>query len=200
MWFNAERPQTLLRTSHSRAYSRAQGSPSVTLLFLLGSSMLTKISRVLAAVSLASLSLLPLSPQPQPQPQPQQTLRHTTDNLSLQSSPNSLLPKPRPTPQKKASRSRTRTYTPQTQTSGVSGVWQRLASCESGGRWDYNGSSGYDGGLQFSPTTWRSFNGTDFAPYAYQATPSQQITVAKRVLKGQGWGAWPSCSSKLGLR
>jgi len=28
--------------------------------------------------------------------------------------------------------------------------WVRLAECESGSRWSYNGGSGYDGGLQFS--------------------------------------------------
>lgn len=79
-------------------------------------------------------------------------------------------------------------------------VWLDLAECESNQRWDYNGSSGYDGGLQFHPNTWTSVGGDDFAPFAWQATPVEQVTVAKRLLEVQGWGAWPACSRKLGLR
>lgn len=82
------------------------------------------------------------------------------------------------------------------------GVWDRLAQCESGGRWDYNGSSGYDGGLQFSPRYWpfmADLAGVD-ADYAWQASREEQIRVAEVILKRQGWGAWPACSAKLGLR
>ncbi|MGE5719803.1 MAG: transglycosylase family protein, partial [Nocardioidaceae bacterium] len=49
-------------------------------------------------------------------------------------------------------------------------------------------------------STWRAFGGGKFARYAHRATPSQQIRIAEKVLRAQGWGAWPSCSSKLGLR
>lgn len=76
-------------------------------------------------------------------------------------------------------------------------TWNRLAQCESGGRWHLN--STYDGALQFSPSTWRAYGGGKFAPYAYQASRWEQIAIAERVLRGQGWGAWPSCSSQLGL-
>ena len=79
-------------------------------------------------------------------------------------------------------------------------VWDRLAWCESGGDWDYNGSSGYDGGLQFLPATWRGYGGREFAEYAWQASREEQIIVAKRVLDDVGWQAWPACSRKLGLR
>jgi len=78
--------------------------------------------------------------------------------------------------------------------------WVRLAVCESGSRWDYNGGSGYDGGLQFSPSTWRANGGGEFAPFAYQASALQQMVVAERVLDASGWGAWPTCSRKLGFR
>ncbi|MCS4490063.1 DUF3235 domain-containing protein [Corynebacterium sp. ES2794-CONJ1] len=77
--------------------------------------------------------------------------------------------------------------------------WDRLAQCEAGGNWSINTGNGYHGGLQFSPSTWSGYGGGEFAPYAYQATREQQIAVAERVLAGQGWGAWPSCSSRLGL-
>ncbi|MCK8673530.1 transglycosylase family protein [Rhodococcus sp. HM1] len=77
--------------------------------------------------------------------------------------------------------------------------WDRLAQCESGGNWGINTGNGYQGGLQFSPSTWNAYGGTQYAPTAHQATRDQQIAVAERVLEGQGWGAWPSCSSSLGL-
>ena len=79
-------------------------------------------------------------------------------------------------------------------------VWDRLAECESGQNWSYNGGSGYDGGLQFLPATWRAYGGQEFADFAYNASREAQITVANRVLEDVGWGAWPACSRKLGLR
>jgi hypothetical protein len=79
-------------------------------------------------------------------------------------------------------------------------IWLRLAVCESGSRWDYNGSSGYDGGLQFSPRTWTAMGGGEFAPYAWQASMVEQMVVAERTLDAQGWGAWPTCARRLGLR
>ena len=80
------------------------------------------------------------------------------------------------------------------------GVWDRLAQCESGGNWSYNGPSGFDGGLQFHPGTWSAYRLPGYPAYAYQATREMQIRVAERVLASQGWGAWPACSAMLGLR
>jgi uncharacterized protein YabE (DUF348 family) len=79
-------------------------------------------------------------------------------------------------------------------------TWDALAQCESGGNWSINTGNGYYGGLQFSAGTWRAFGGTEYAPQANQATREQQIAIAEKVRAGQGWGAWPSCSRKLGLR
>jgi hypothetical protein len=79
-------------------------------------------------------------------------------------------------------------------------AWDKLAQCESGGRWDINTGNGYHGGLQFSPRTWSGFGGKEFAPVAYKASREQQIVVAERVLAKQGWNAWPSCSRKTGVR
>ena len=81
----------------------------------------------------------------------------------------------------------------------TSRTWDRLAQCESGGNWHINTGNGYYGGLQFSASTWRSFGGTTYASRADLATREEQIIVAERVLKVQGWGAWPSCSQQLGL-
>lgn len=79
-------------------------------------------------------------------------------------------------------------------------TWDRVAQCESGGRWDINTGNGYHGGLQFLPATWNGFGGREFASVAYKASRAQQIVVAERVLAKQGWGAWPVCSRKAGAR
>jgi LysM repeat protein len=77
------------------------------------------------------------------------------------------------------------------------GVWDRLAQCESGGNWGINTGNGYSGGLQFAPGTWSANGGTGSA---HNASRAEQIRVAERVRASQGWGAWPACSAKLGLR
>ncbi len=75
-------------------------------------------------------------------------------------------------------------------------TWDALAQCESGGNWGINTGNGFSGGLQFTPSTWAGFGGQG-APQ--DASRAEQIAVAERVLDGQGWGAWPACSAKLGL-
>ncbi|OZC55212.1 resuscitation-promoting factor [Rhodococcus sp. 06-621-2] len=77
--------------------------------------------------------------------------------------------------------------------------WDRLAQCEAGGNWGINTGNGFQGGLQFSPSTWNSHGGQQYAATANQASREEQIAVAEKVLASQGWGAWPSCSSSLGL-
>lgn len=99
--------------------------------------------------------------------------------------PVAVAPSPAAT---RASRSRPRT---------VAGVWQRLAMCESGGRWQVNTGNGYYGGLQFSLRSWRWVGGSG---YPHEATPAEQVLRARLLLARQGWGAWPVCSRKLGLR
>ncbi|MCK0517547.1 transglycosylase family protein [Williamsia sp. DF01-3] len=75
--------------------------------------------------------------------------------------------------------------------------WDQVASCESGNNWAINTGNGYQGGLQFSPSTWTGHGGGEFAPSADQATREQQIAVAERVLASQGPGAWPTCGTGL---
>lgn len=79
-----------------------------------------------------------------------------------------------------------------------SGVWDRIAQCESGGNWHINTGNGYYGGLQFSAGTWRAYGGSAYAATADQASKSAQIAVASKVQRAQGWGAWPVCSAKAG--
>jgi hypothetical protein len=80
------------------------------------------------------------------------------------------------------------------------GVWDRLAQCESSGNWAINSGNGFYGGLQFLQATWDGFGGGSFASRADLASREEQIIVAERVRSRQGWGAWPECSRKLGLR
>ena len=78
------------------------------------------------------------------------------------------------------------------------GVWDRIASCESGGNWHINTGNGYYGGLQFSAGTWRAYGGTAYASTADKASKAAQIAVATKVQNAQGWGAWPTCSARAG--
>jgi len=78
-------------------------------------------------------------------------------------------------------------------------TWDRLAMCESSGRWSINTGNGYYGGLQFSQPTWVGFGGRTYARRADLASRMGQILTAEKVLKVQGWHAWPACSRKLGL-
>ena len=86
--------------------------------------------------------------------------------------------------------------------SGVStsSVWARLAECESNGRWSTNTGNGYFGGLQEDMTFWRNYGGLAYAPRPDLASPSAQMAVAERGKARQGFGAWPACSRRLGLR
>jgi hypothetical protein len=77
------------------------------------------------------------------------------------------------------------------------GEWDQVAKCESGNNWAINTGNGYQGGLQFSPGTWSSHGGGQYAPSAHMATKDEQIAVAERVLATQGRGAWPVCGRGL---
>lgn len=78
-----------------------------------------------------------------------------------------------------------------------SGNWDRIAQCESGGNWNIATGNGYYGGVQFSLRSWRAVGGKG---YPHQASKQEQIHRAEKLRAIQGWGAWPSCSRRLGLR
>ena len=69
-------------------------------------------------------------------------------------------------------------------------MWDRIAQCESGQRWNINTGNGYYGGLQFNTQTWLSVGGDDFAPRADLATRAEQITVANRLYAQRGLQPW----------
>ncbi|MFR9728598.1 transglycosylase family protein [Saccharopolyspora sp. MS10] len=76
--------------------------------------------------------------------------------------------------------------------------WDELAQCESSGNWSANTGNGFSGGLQFTPSTWAAYGGTQYASNAKDASREEQIAVAEKVLASQGPGAWPACSAKTG--
>lgn len=73
--------------------------------------------------------------------------------------------------------------------------WDAIAQCESGGNWSINTGNGYYGGLQFSLSTWRGYGGQGMPQ---NASRSEQIRIAEKVLRGQGIGAWPVCGQRAG--
>jgi hypothetical protein len=77
-------------------------------------------------------------------------------------------------------------------------TWERVAQCESNGRWQHVSANGlYYGGLQFAPSTWEWVGGTGMP---HHASREEQIHRAQKLWQLQGWDAWPACSTKLGLR
>ncbi|MGV0837425.1 transglycosylase family protein [Mycolicibacterium thermoresistibile] len=79
-------------------------------------------------------------------------------------------------------------------------TWNALAQCEAGGNWAINTGNGYYGGVQFDQNTWERNGGLRYAPRADLATKEEQIAIAEVTRARQGWGAWPTCSSRLGVR
>lgn len=77
-------------------------------------------------------------------------------------------------------------------------TWDALAGCESGGNWAINTGNGYFGGVQFDQNTWERQGGLRYAQRADLATREEQIAIAEVTRARQGWGAWPTCSARLG--
>ena len=72
-----------------------------------------------------------------------------------------------------------------------------LRQCESGGDYAANTGNGYYGAYQFSLSTWRSLG---YAGHPHEAPAATQDEAAVRLQARSGWGQWPSCSRRLGLR
>jgi len=81
----------------------------------------------------------------------------------------------------------------------ATGIWERLAQCESNGHWAANTGNGYYGGLQEDLVFWRRHGGLAYASRPDLASRAAQIAVAQQGLSIQGWRAWPACSRRLGL-
>ncbi|MFF9365104.1 transglycosylase family protein [Streptomyces griseoluteus] len=78
-------------------------------------------------------------------------------------------------------------------------TWDKVAECESGGSWSADTGNGYYGGLQISQDDWDKYGGTQYAASADQASRSQQISVAEKILADQGTTHWATCALIAGL-
>ncbi|MEV6053178.1 transglycosylase family protein [Streptomyces sp. NPDC052107] len=78
-------------------------------------------------------------------------------------------------------------------------TWDKVAECESGGSWSADTGNGYYGGLQISQDDWDKYGGTQYAESADQASRSQQISVAEKILADQGTKPWTMCALTAGL-
>ena len=76
-------------------------------------------------------------------------------------------------------------------------VWAKLAQCESGGNPQTNTGNGFYGMYQFTLETWQSLGGSG---YPHEADAATQTAMAKKLQAQAGWGQWPGCADKLGLR
>lgn len=76
-------------------------------------------------------------------------------------------------------------------------VWAALAQCESSGNPGMNSGNGFYGAFQFLPSTWASVGGSGLP---HENSYEEQKYRAQVLQQRSGWGQWPACSSKLGLR
>lgn len=67
---------------------------------------------------------------------------------------------------------------------------ERMARCESSGRWWLSTGSGYFGGLQFDARTWRSVGGRGL-PHWHPAIEQKYRAVL--LIRRRGYAPWPVC-------
>jgi hypothetical protein len=72
-----------------------------------------------------------------------------------------------------------------------------LRKCESGGNYRANTGNGYYGAYQFALGTWKKLG---YSGYPHEATPAVQDEAVLKLAAKAGWGQWPACSRKIGLR
>ncbi len=140
-----------------------------------------KAEEALASRPMPKDAVVPPAPAPVAAPQATPALQATTAQQAPVAAP---APAPAPAPSPAA-------------TVAAGSVWDRLAQCEAGGNWSINTGNGFYGGLQFTLSSWRAAGGTG---YPHQASREEQILRGERLLAMQGWGAWPACTAKMGLR
>ena len=69
-------------------------------------------------------------------------------------------------------------------------TWDRIASCESSGRWAIASGNGYYGGLQFSHSTWIANGGGHYSYNANGTSRHNQIAVANHLWLHAGFSPW----------
>ena len=64
-------------------------------------------------------------------------------------------------------------------------MWQKVAQCETGGNWHSMGHT-YQGGLGILVTNWYYFGGFKMFGPLYDATPEQQVFIARKIQASGG--------------
>jgi hypothetical protein len=84
--------------------------------------------------------------------------------------------------------------------SAASGTtWDQVAQCVGGGSWSADTGNGRYGGLQLTQDDWDKYGGLDYATSPDQASRSQQIAVAEKILAARGVSVWGTCGLLNGL-
>lgn len=76
------------------------------------------------------------------------------------------------------------------------GIFQAIAECESHGNWGISTGNGYYGGIQFALRSWQAVGGRG---YPHHASKLEQIYRGVRLMRLQGWNAWPRCRYAAGV-
>jgi resuscitation-promoting factor RpfB len=76
-------------------------------------------------------------------------------------------------------------------------ILDRLAQCECGGNPGCNTGNGYYGTFQFLPGTWTGIGGEGMPN---EATYEEQKYRAGLLIERSGWGQFPGCAARLGMR
>lgn len=175
----------------------------------------TLIATLILGAIIAASSVLPTASHPKPQTQTQTVVAASSTAPIVFHAPQVEEPTTSTTvstttttaPQRRSTTTtaprRTQVVAPAASRSRATGdpssdaSWDRLAQCESGGRWNLNSGNGYYGGLQFSLSSWHAVGGTG-SPHEHSR--SEQIAAGKRLWQSSGWGAWPGCTRSFGWR
>ena len=67
-------------------------------------------------------------------------------------------------------------------------MWEKVATCETGGHWWVNQPT-FDGGLGISRVNWQTFAPDNFPDAPHLASKEQQVYVARQI---QAWGGVPN--------
>lgn len=82
-------------------------------------------------------------------------------------------------------------------TEQIDDAFAKLRKCESGNRYDLNTGNGYYGAYQFAAKTWQRLG---YSGFPHEAEPAVQDEAARKLQAKSGWGQWPACTRKIGLR
>lgn len=106
-------------------------------------------------------------------------------------------PPPPPTPSTTSAPPPPSTPAP-TPSAAIPPVWRCVNRAEEGGHWSVRGAR-YSGGLGIMNAAWAEYRPASYPASAADASPAEQVAVARKILAVSGPGAW-STGAECGLR